>query len=313
MSSSICWWFDLLVALTRKWTVILLVCILVPVAFFAAWEISGISQAATETVNLEPVAWEFPHPTGDLIINGWQNASFEDNVCSLAFSVAIGGYYSYPPAYLDFAGIVDISGKSPLFYVKTASVSIGNLTGSYSAEVDPTVVSFNNLSVAGYGTASASFVGNSNSKSAYLSQSGFWYPNPEANATCGAAVVVEVVYFNGTMFRQVIQPFDLILKGGQHVFEINTVLGNFEGEGQPGNAPVWVNGTEYASTPVTIFGLDGDCYTVSCNSTIWYNSTKYTFEIWENINAGNICSENPATINLTSDLNITAFYSSTEP
>lgn len=301
-----------MVALTRKWAVVLLVCVLVAVGFFATWEISGMGQAATETVNLEPVTWEFPHPTGYLIIDELQNASFSDNVCSLAFAVGIA-QYGPDPATLDVGSMVNISGKSPEFYVKTASVSIGNLTGSYSAEVLQPVDTVKNLSVAGYGTASVHCVGNSSSKSAYLFQSGLWLPDPDANVTCGATVFVDVVYFNGTMFRQVIQPFNLILKGGEHFFEINTVLGNFAGEGQAGNVPVWVNGTEYASTPATIFGLDGDCYTVSCNSTVWYNSTEYAFEFWIDETSGNQCHLNPATYNLTSDLNITAFYSSTGP
>jgi hypothetical protein len=102
----------------------------------------------------------------------------------------------------------------------------------------------------------------------------------------------------------------LTMYTGYHYLDIGTELaspGSGSG-GQATNAPVWVNGTEYASTPVTVIGVNADNYSVSCNSTIWYKSAEYAFEDWSDISSGNQCIKNPATYNLTSDTNITAVY-----
>lgn len=286
-------------AFARKWKVILLVCVVVSVGFLAAWQTGLIGQPSTETINIKPVAWEFAHPTGDLQINQWQNASFVDNVCSLGFAIVVGNYApldSY--GTLMFLTSADISGESSDFYVKTASVSIVNLTGSFGVEVLQTQINFENLSLAGVGVNYVRFVGNGHPKSAHLSAVAMWTVNPPANLTCQATAVLEVVYFNGTMFRQILQPFNLLLNGDKHVLEINAFLSS--SPGVPANVPVWVDGVQY-TTPVLLV-LPQGTYVIRAESQVLKDQQNYSFSSWQGFTA------NPFTLNLTSDNDFTALY-----
>jgi hypothetical protein len=287
---------NFLVVLTRKWKVILLVCVIVPVGFLAAWEISLMRQPSTETVTLKPVSWEFAHPSRDIDINQWQNASFADGACSIAFATVIVDYESTDSwGTLWFATSVDISGRSLSFYVRTASVSIGNLTGSLGVDIDSTHIIFRNLSLTSVGTNSARFVGNGRSKSAYLSARALWDLNTPANYTCQATVVAGVVYFNGTMFRRIQQPFNLVLSGDKHVLEISA----YTGQGVPANIPIWVNGTQY-TTPLLLV-LPQGTYVLKAESQVVRDSQKYSFNDWEDSSWLIAPGSNPVTFNLTED------------
>lgn len=195
----------------------LLLCILVSLGVLVAWQVGLIGQPATERVGLEAVVWEYPRPTGFFNFSHWMNTSFADDSCSLIFASQLYYYEGYFTDWeLELAASVSISGKSPSFYVKAASVTVANLTGSpwVTAEIDQSYVSFKNLSLAGVQKRSVQLVGNGGSKSAYLYAPVRWYmADSQTNPTCKATLIVEVVYFNGTMFRQTIQPYNLTLKG----------------------------------------------------------------------------------------------------
>lgn len=299
-----------MIAFTRKWKVILLVCVIVLLGFVAAWQTGLIGQPSTETINIKPVIWEFAHPTGDLQINQWQNASFVDNACSLAFNIVIGDYITTDSSgTLLFLTRADISGKSPNFYVKTASVSFANLTGSFGLEIQQTQINFENLSLAwqvGAGADSVGFVGNSSSKSAYLSVLAYWDVKPPANLTCQATAVLEVVYFNGTMFRQIFQPFNLILKGDRHVLEIKGYLLSPTGPGVAANIPVGVDDTQY-TTPVLLL-LPQGTYVLKAESQVMENSQNYSFLSWQGSSSSPSSYANPLTLNLISDNDFTVTY-----
>jgi hypothetical protein len=287
---------NFLVVLTRKWKVILLVCVVVPVGFLAAWEISLMRQPSTETVTIKPVSWEFAHPSRYIDISQWQNASFADDVCSLAFATIIGDYEPMDSfGTLQFLTNVYISGKSPNFYVKTASVSFANLTGTLGVEIEPPQISFKNLSLASLKTDYVRLAGNSSTKSAYFSALTEWDLNAPANYTCQATMVVEVVYFNGTMFRRILQPFNLVLSGDKHVLEVSAYIG----QGVPANVPIWVNGTQY-TTPVLLV-LPQGIYVLKAESQVLKDSQKYSFHDWEDSSWLIAPGPNPVTFNLTED------------
>jgi hypothetical protein len=292
-----------MVSVANKWKAAVLICIIVALAFLVAWQIGRMWQPPTETITLEPVSWEFAHPTGDyLLIDQWQNASFADNVCSLAFATIIGDYYTTGSfGTLRFASSVDILGKSPNFYVKTASVSFANLTGTFGVEINSLFVSFKNLSLASLRTDSVQLVGNSSSKSAYLSAPTMWDLNTPANYTCKATVVVEVTYFNGTAYRQVVQPINLTLRGDRHILEINDALLVGAPPMTGVRISVWVNGTQY-TTPVSLL-LPPATYVVKVESPILHNSTSYSFLYWSTSNTAN-----PLTLSLTGDTTLQAFF-----
>jgi hypothetical protein len=298
------------ITFTRKWKVILLVCVIVPLSFLVAWQTGLIGQPSTETINIKPVTWEFAHPTGSLRINQWQNASFVDNACSIAFAIVIGDYSTMDSlGTLRFLTRADISGKSPNFYVKTASVSFANLTGSFGLEVQQTQINFENLSLAeqiGAGADSVGFVGNSSVKSAYLSVIAYWTVNPPANLTCQATAVLEVVYFNGIMFRQILQPFNLILNGDRHVLEINALLISATAPGVPANVPVWVDDTQY-TTPVLLL-LPQGTYVLKAESQVLEDSQNYSFLSWQGSSSSPSSYANPFTLNLASDNDFTVYY-----
>jgi hypothetical protein len=95
---------------------------------------------------------------------------------------------------------------------------------------------------------------------------------------------------------------------GQHYLDLQTASEHADGTGAQNitNVPVWVNGEEYYSAPITLFGTHNTNYTVSCQSSIWIGSQRYVFHIWSPSPPG--ASANPQTFNLTSDLHLTATY-----
>jgi hypothetical protein len=264
--------------LTKKWKAIILVCVTVPLGFLVAWQAGWIGQPPTDAKNLNSVDWEFVHPTGYRMINQWQNASFSDNVCSLTFAAGIGSYVSDPPETLDFSASAYISGQGRDFHVKSASVAVVNVTGSTTIEFVDVLTNFQNLSFAGMGMNYVDFSGNGHSESAYFSAVAHWYVTTPTNLTCRATVVFEVTYFNGTAYRRIMQPINLILSGDKHILGIDALItGNPPVHGV--NALVWVNGTQY-TMPVLLL-LPPATYVIRVEPSISQNSQNYSFKIWD--------------------------------
>ncbi len=297
-----------MVNVASKWKAVILICIIVPLAFLLAWQVGWIGQPPTETINLEPVTWEFSHPTDYLVINQWQNVSFADNICSLAFSVEVVRYVPPDTPELDFSARIDISGNSSKFQIKTATASIVNVTEPTFVESSSEFVKSQNLSV-GY------------AKSAFFSTYAEWFTtDTAANYTCEATVMFEVVYFNGTDYRRIVQPINLVLRGDRHILQIDdsAIVDGAIVFGVKTNFTV--NGENY-TTPIFML-LPPDSYTIQAEPSIVQNSLNYSFFAWS---SGGIDNDpisnptmvdliggnsNPMTLNLSGDVIMFATYRS---
>ncbi len=267
-----------MVSFTRKWIVVLLVCVIVSVSLFAAYEGGWILQPGTETINLQTVEWVYAHPTTDLKIDEWKNATFEDAACRLNFGVYLAGYDHVLPNVLFFIVGFNISANDRNFYVKSASVSFPNVTLPTMLEISHAYLDFNNLSVARAGTDYVDLVGTGNSLSASFSDLVYWWNTMSlSNQTCTAALVFEVSYYNGTSYRRIVQPYSLILEGDKHALSNKTAL-VLNLEQIPLSVTVWVNDTQYA-TPVLLL-LPLGTYVLTTEQEISFNSSIYQFSSW---------------------------------
>lgn len=292
-----------MVSFTRKWMVVLLVCIIVSVSLFAAFEGGWILQPSTETINLQNVDWVYAHPTSELKIDEWKNATFEDAACRLEFDVYLAGYSPDPPSTLYFSVGFDFLGNNRNFYVKSASVSFPSVTLPTKLEISQAYLDFNNLSVVRAGTDYVDLVGTGNSLSASFSDLVYWYTMSSSNLTCTAALVFEVTYYNGTSYRRIVQPFDLILEGDKHVLSIKTgLVSNLKPI--PLNATVWVNDTQYV-TPVLLL-LPPGTYVLTTEQEIFFNSSICQFSSWGGPQLFGL--DNSLTFNLAGDIDVTAYF-----
>jgi hypothetical protein len=119
-----------------------------------------------------------------------------------------------------------------------------------------------------------------------------------------ATVVFGVTYYNGTVYRMILQPFDLMLQGDKHVLSIKATLASATEPVQV-NVTVWVNDTQY-TTPILLL-LPPGTYVLRTELEISLNSSTYQFDMWGGPQLFGM--NNSLTLSLMGDIDVTAFFS----
>jgi hypothetical protein len=205
---------------TIDWKVFLLLSMIVPIGLFTGLKLTETSQLAMEITTLNPVSWQFTKTSGYTYIADEPNAIYADNTCQMNFSVAFGAYVPSDSGLalyrLPIGIFLVVTSLSRDFSVRSLLVNFGNDPQPSAILVDPTVWSFQNLSLVSYSSgeeASVQLAGNSSSVGVNCQVYAIWNLFVPNNVTNSREVTYEVTCFNGTAYERIIQPFDLTLLG----------------------------------------------------------------------------------------------------
>lgn len=208
-------------AYLKGWKGALLLSILAPVSLLAAFRMTGLLHGPatiTETITLDILTWETERPAAILHI-GDELASVYEGEVNLIQTLLVDGYHFSDPVYYG-------SNTFALALNLTASVTIGHFEGvrivfeehsaeagiNFAAEVQGirkytnlTLTEVKNWSKIVYMNLTAT---NQPSSIDFWTVADWVFRTPY-NQTHTLDGRTEVVYFNGTVFKEVVQPFQL--------------------------------------------------------------------------------------------------------
>jgi hypothetical protein len=273
---------------SANWKGYLFLSIILPVSLLTAFKLTGTigSAAVVETSTLNPVDWHFPRPTEAYDINNTLTASHSSNELSLNTSILLT-YYSKAASHddNDFMGmwLFISSAVNSNGFVQSVDVQFHEDPQRSIISWHPAFLTPENLSIqrVNYGWINEAYISLTNpnrTRDISFSGSADWCFLTPPNVTHQMLVTYEITYYNGTVFKRVIQPFQLKLDASLHILTLRALLPSPSGEPQSTNVTVWVNGTSY-TTPVSLFLPEGQ-YTLSWKSPIIDKSNKYYFDIW---------------------------------
>jgi hypothetical protein len=207
--------------------------------------------AISQTTTLDPVRWEIVRPDGmetgideSLIANYENNVALEPQIwVTQCFNSPLYGSY-----YLEF--LINVSATVQTGYVYSLNVTfMEDHNGSYLDLDYPSSFVIQNLTVASYEyllkseglKAFVALNSENQPKGVFFADTVDWWFFSPYNYTHSMEANVDLVYYNGSTFNRVIQPF--ILKIGpdnnndfQHATEIT--VGNYSGMYVGNNDPV---------------------------------------------------------------------------
>lgn len=211
---------------------ILLLSIVIPLGFLTSFKLAGlINQAQTiaETITQPPVVWAFERVPANLELFEWNNASYTTGEIDARQSLFIGNFFAQGPFndlssfYLRFV----LNATVPNGYVVNATIAIDeNYTGPVDVDVGPVLGSdpfpdeFNylelsSLSLAKWGTNSSGtralleMSGTPSSSTVYCCWTYLWGLVTPFNETHETLLVSETTFFNGTVYKKLVQPFQI--------------------------------------------------------------------------------------------------------
>jgi hypothetical protein len=195
--------------------------IVIPVGLFTSLKFAGIGQPPNlETITLDPVSWQFRRTniSGFVRIDKFLNASYTDSAGQMRFSVYLGTYVppDTVPYSLQVAPSFSATPLSKDFTVVGVVFSFGRDIHPSLIDVEEATVIHDNLSLKGYSSGQLAYVqcaGNSPSVGVDCWFLAWWYLSFTGEVTFSREITCSVTYFNGSVYRNVIQPFDLTLLG----------------------------------------------------------------------------------------------------
>lgn len=209
--------------------------IVVPVSLLITFRLTGMLPEPEETItivettNLEAVKWEFERPAGKVKIWEKVGTTYDDEV-SVVFAAFIGSYHQKHPDY----------GAPSLHMAANGTAVVQNgfiesVRVIVSEEYEPSFVDWKqlwwgpnavirNLSVVDYvdwrdvelqGNMKAlvDFAGINRPSSISFRAPFGWVLLSPSNQTHQLDLISEVVYFNGTVYKKLVQPFQLRIIG----------------------------------------------------------------------------------------------------
>lgn len=205
--------------------------IVVPVSLLTTLRLTGILQkttAVTETNTLELVKWEFQRPTQTVDILKKVDATFTNdelsaNMYTLILSYSNNSQFGDDNDYLRMAMVINTTATN-------RKVSVENIYVVFHEDSQPSLVDwletsfkFENLTLA---SVSSGWTREEDYKAAYVRLTGANHPNKICisalvewsfltlkTKTHEMEVAFELTYYNGTVYKKIIQPFQLEILG----------------------------------------------------------------------------------------------------
>jgi len=195
-----------------------LLSIIVPVSLLVSFRLTGILSgpiAIAETITLETVKWESERPNA--LINLREKAqSFYDGDIAIDQSI---GIHHYDPDDWGYGGssrvslTVNITSSVPVGYI--SNIRLNFLENYENARInffgDHQLMNLGNLSITGFKDWArdvfVNLTGLNRPNKVYFWAPVHWVLRSQNNQTHLLDVVSETVYFNGTVYKKVVQPF----------------------------------------------------------------------------------------------------------
>jgi hypothetical protein len=207
----------------RSRSVVVLLSIMVPLSLFVSFRLTGVLHgpvAITETVTLNPAKWQIERPDGTGVgINEIVTANYENDV-TFEPQIWVTKYWNYDPAvgsdFVEF--MVNVSATVRTGFVYSANVTFWEDHDNSYLYLFPMVSSgVQNLSVASYEyllrssglKAFITLAAVNEPKIVYFADWVHWFFFSPYNYTHSMEVDVDLVYYNGSVFNRVVQPFFL--------------------------------------------------------------------------------------------------------
>ena len=201
---------------------ILLLSILVPVSFLTVVILTGVinrGQGIAETTTETPVCWDFERPTDSLDILDWVNASFSTDEFQINQSLLIGNFINQDAVCSGLNGLIFdfvLDAVASKGHVNNIILSIReNYTGPVFNLPFNYALKLSNLSFGKYvsnltGTrAQLELTGTSVSSVVHCSWNNDWGLVSPYNQTHEMVITSEVTYFNGSVYKKLVQPFQI--------------------------------------------------------------------------------------------------------
>jgi len=212
----------------KSWKVLMLLSIVVPVGLLASFRLTGILPSPeepiviTETTTLNATKWEFER-MGDIVHMGdiIENSYNEDGL-SAVFNVYVGDYWRNPSAYGSndcLHLIANVSAFSTVGYMVGLNLFLRDNLYDSRIDIFESSIFFiaENLSIVHLEDwareAYINFTGVNKPGGIYFWEPIQWILCSSTNQTHEMDAFFEITYFNGTVYKRVVQPFQLRLIG----------------------------------------------------------------------------------------------------
>ncbi|MEM3697933.1 MAG: hypothetical protein QXQ94_10660 [Candidatus Bathyarchaeia archaeon] len=304
----------------KSWKTAFLLSIIVPLSLLTTFKLTGIIKepiTIAETKELPIKEWSFPRPTSSFYyIDDLLSNTYSDAECLSSFSLTIGTYSNDDVAY-NYADIISLIIKiNVAVFGKNARIEniyFNVKNDSEKSKVDWLLTEFDleNLSKTSFGfgkTAHISLAGTNNPSWCYFKGSFEWELFTQNNKTHQREITCEIVYYNGSVYKNLIQPFRLIFYAGYHILTFNDAV--IVGEGRSVSVNVSVDHVTY-ETPIIIFVREG-VHQISFPPQLELNSTTYQFDGVFYKSEANFLTPN-ITVNVDEDIIFHVSYRKLEP
>jgi hypothetical protein len=265
----------------REWKALLVLSIVVPVGLLVTFRLTGVLKepAKIENITLETVEYTFARPDRDVTIDERLDSMHSDVEVSANTFVLMGHYGESDPAssYSDWVTIrieAGITLKGSGFVQGFEAVLNPD---SPQSEIDWLELHFALANLSRVRTAQGhsalvKLVGVNQPSTIHFTAVLTWYLYGPKNQSHQMEVVCETTYFNGTVYKRLVQPFRLTLDASRHILEVKGVF-----EANPeANVTVWVDGAEY-HTPFRIV-VEGGVHNISFQPSVQTDSVIREFQ-----------------------------------
>jgi len=216
----------------RGWKALLVLSILVPVGLFAGFKLTGVISGpptVAETVHLQPAVWTRERPYMWCYVPGdeWLNTSYADGEITFSVRLVLVSYsddwLDCGPALVGF-GISSLNASVPSGFIESVQVDYKETYPESWAYIRQFAVTYGNLTTYSTADGYSNYQMLENESKACLKALAlgqprevymgeqcvdYWLHSPY-NYTHRITIEVAVTYFNGTVYKQLVQPVELV-------------------------------------------------------------------------------------------------------
>ena len=215
------------IAWDRKTVSVVLLAVVLPVSLVVAFRLLGGGTRISENITLDPVVWTFqrPHPNQHVIMEDKLEPSYSSDGLSATFYMWLSDYIprvgslNYDTLRIKLA--MNATATNPNGFIESVCVVFRKDQISRVLWVT-TGFNFQNLSLEdlahGYRWKTQAYIklaGVNHASSVYARAVALWMlesPNTQSHQMEAA---YEIVYYNGTAYNRVVQPFQLNILGAE--------------------------------------------------------------------------------------------------
>jgi len=220
---------------SREMKALFVLSIVAPVSILASLRLTRVLQeprTISETITLEAVKWEFerPQPDQSIAIFDNLNVTYVGNGASVTFSLELRQYLNgsmswIPPGdWVDMKIVINATVTNHHGFVNDVFIVFQNDSQPSTAAWLRTFFSFENLSLSdvkeernpeAFTKGYVRLTGTSRPGQIHFSTVAHWFLLDASSDRAHQIVAVyELIYYNGTAYKKVIQPFQLRFVGG---------------------------------------------------------------------------------------------------